>query len=314
MSQGPEIFPIELDEFESGRPKSLRTHMITTGYQPNSADRAGTVAVSGEYGPAPSKGRPRKGDRQNSFSSRSSSRQSSPARGIIKFTTSKSRSSSSDRPLRGTVAVTPSVGQNSFPIRDAEPMHGSSGYARPIFSEAEQRIIDKGKEVAIKAAEIERAEYQIRLQQQATAQSWERTQQREDHSKRMLQETQQVQHELENVKAAVAAEVQIVQVQVAAEKDSIAQGQQAVEAERQRTVEIQAEVERQVALKQRELADKEIRLSQESRVLAEERTNLEQWSHQQKAKELALAQAEIERKAQESPAKSPAKSTAFFPN
>ena len=92
--------------------------------------------------------------------------------------------------------MTPSAGQSNIPVQDAEPMHGISGNARPMFTEAEQRIIAKGNEVATKVAEIEREEYQVKLQQQATAQRWERTQQREDHSKRMLQESQQVQHEL----------------------------------------------------------------------------------------------------------------------
>ena len=189
--------------------------------------------------------------------------------------------------------MTPSAGQNNFPSQDAEPMHGNGGYARPMFTEAEQRIVAKGIEVATKAAEIERAEYQVKLQQQATAQSWERTQQRENHSKRMLQESQQVQHELENIKAAVAAEVQVVQVQVAAERDSITQRQQAVEADRQRTFEIQAEVERQVAIKQRELAEKEMKINQENRELAKERSMLEQTTR--KAKEMAQALVETEK-------------------
>ena len=75
------------------------------------------------------------------------------------------------------------------------------------------------------------------------------------------------------------------------------QRQQAIEAERQRTLEIQAEVERQVALKQRALADKEARVNQEDRALAKERSMLEQTSqhYQRKAKEIVQALVETER-------------------
>jgi acyl-CoA thioesterase FadM len=45
-------------------------------------------------------------------------------------------------------------------------------------------------------------------------------------------QSQQVQHALENAKATVAAEVQVVQAQVAAEKGRSARSQQEVEAER----------------------------------------------------------------------------------
>ena len=61
---------------------------------------------------------------------------------------------------------------------------------RPILREAEQRIIQKGAEVAEKAAEMQRAEHALLMQQQASAQSWERTQQREEASKRLLMQSQ----------------------------------------------------------------------------------------------------------------------------
>ena len=123
---------------EKGRPNSLHTKKPKTGYQPYSQ---------------------KKGNRQSSISPRSSSRSSSPAQSLVKIFIPEGRANNSDRSLRGTVAVTPSASQSNIPVQDAEPMHGRSGYARPVFTEAEQRIIAKGKEVATKAAEIERAEY-----------------------------------------------------------------------------------------------------------------------------------------------------------
>ena len=103
--------------------------------------------------------------------------------------------------------MTPSAGQNSFGLENVESVPGGSGFARPLFTEAEQKIIEQCEEVAVKAAEIERAEHQIKLQQQATAQSWERTQQREHTSKAMLQQSQSVQGELQDAKATVAEKI-----------------------------------------------------------------------------------------------------------
>ena len=112
-----------------------------------------------------------------------------------------------------------------------------------------------------------------------------------------MQESQQVQHELENVKAAVAAEVQVVQEQVAAEKDSIAQRQQAIEVDRQRTLEIQTAVERRVDIKQQELTDREGKINQEVRALAKDASMLEQRFQQiRHDEETAQAQMEAERK------------------
>ena len=55
----------------------------------------------------------------------------------------------------------------------------------------------------------------------------------------------------------------LLKVQVAAKKDSIAQRQQAIEFDRQRTQRNQAEVERRVAIKQQELTDREGKINQE---------------------------------------------------
>lgn len=246
--------------------RSLHTQLVETGYQAYADDskkNRGSVAETPDG--QTQRGRSRSPERRL-MSGRSSSM---PSR--LKL---RAGSSSDDQSARGTVAVTMSAGQGdvrqSLPTHGAEPMPRSSGTTRPIFTEAEQKIIEKGKEVAQKAVEVERAEYQVKLQQQATTESWNRTQQREEASKRMLLHGQQVQQELEQAKAAIVAETQVVEAQVAAEKDCLAQSQRAVEAERQRTLEIQAEVDRQVVHKQLELAEKEFRVAQESQTMARE--------------------------------------------
>jgi hypothetical protein len=83
-----------------------------------------------------------------------------------------------DRMMSGSVAVTPSCDLEQ-PQRLPKPgaSFGSRAGARLIFTEAEKIIIEKGREVAEKVVELQHAEHQLKQQQEATAQSWGRTQQ-----------------------------------------------------------------------------------------------------------------------------------------
>ena len=113
------------------------------------------------------------------------------------------------------------------PIRGGSVADTDSGeeFVRPVFSQAEQRIIDKGREVAEKAAEVQKAEYQVKLQQEAASQSWQKTQQREEASRRMFMQSQAAAADAEHAKAAVASEIQVVQAQVGAARAEVSKRQ-----------------------------------------------------------------------------------------
>jgi hypothetical protein len=118
----------------------------------------------------------------------------------------------------------------------------------------------------------------------------------------MLMQGQRTQLEIEQVKTNVAAEVQQVRVQVASAKEGLMRDHMAVEAERQRTAEVQAEVERQFAAKQQEIAEKEVRLAKEAEQIPKARAE----SDQRVAKVIAefearsaAAQAHVERERQQ---------------
>ena len=73
------------------------------------------------------------------------------------------------------------------------------GSRTQFFSEAERRIVQAGKEVAQKVVDIERAEHDVKLRQQATIDSWNRTQQREIRSREQERQNQEARAELERV-------------------------------------------------------------------------------------------------------------------
>ena len=78
-------------------------------------------------------------------------------------------------------------------------------------------------------------------------------------------------NEVEAATFATAADAQRMQSQFVAESENIRQNQQAVQLEKQRTLEIQAEVERQVVNKQKELFALERALASEREALARDR-------------------------------------------
>ena len=80
------------------------------------------------------------------------------------------------------------------------------GSRRQFFSEAERRIVQAGKEVAQKVVDIERAEQDVKLRQQATIDSWNRTQQREDRSRQQERENQHARADLGRAASSISAE------------------------------------------------------------------------------------------------------------
>ena len=273
-------FEDEIDRiFESDEAKdiSLHTQISQTGYQPYGVGQGvGSVAETCSFGPA-------RRQRSRSSGSRGSSRGSGsdlPECGSVALTAPAGSSSRSYQDLQKELQVMQATLQeHGIPIPEvmrAESLASSSGLPRPLFREAEAKIIQKGREVAEKVVEVQKMEHQAKLQQEATAQSWERTQQREEASNRMFEQGKQVQREVEQVKAAVVAEVQAIQSQVASENDRISQSQLAVDAERRRILDIQAEVEKQVAAKQQEFTEKEARLTKEAEQIAQIRAESDQ--------------------------------------
>ena len=125
---------------ETQNRQSLHTQIPKTGYQPYGQHIVGSVAETNSYGPVVS-------SRSRSSSSGKSSGQSSLAKsGVL---TDKRRGSESNLLESGSVALTAPEGSQS----------SSSGDKRRIFTEAEQKIIEKGLEVATKAAELQRVEH-----------------------------------------------------------------------------------------------------------------------------------------------------------
>jgi len=266
-----ELIESEFDKMMEVNPEqSLHTQISETGYQPYGEMKVGSVAETNLYGPVA---------RSRSSGSQQSSRSSSRV---------KRKGDESDPLESGSVALTaPEASQT-----------GSSESRKKMFTDAEKRIVEKGLEVAAKAAELQKAEHEMKLMQQASMASWERTQQREEASKRMLIQGQRTQLEIEQVKTNVAAEVQQVQAQVASAKEGLMRDHVAVEAQIQRTSDVQAEVERQFAAKQQEIAEKEVRLAKEAEQIAKARAE----SDQRVAKVIAefegrsaAAQAQVER-------------------
>ena len=119
---------------------------------------------------------------------------------------------------------------------------------------------------------------QLEQQQKAAEHSWAMTQQREKESLKMLQQSIQA-------RSQVAAEAQAIQSQLVEESSRLRGGQQAVEserqqtveiqqavdAERQRTIDVQAEIEKQLYLKQQEIAHEKAKIDAAAREVINEK-------------------------------------------
>ena len=249
---------------------TLHTQKSETGYQPYGADKGvGSVAETRSFGPVVKA-------RSRSSGSGGSSRCSGSdpvVSGSVALTAPAGSSNRSYQDLEKQVQIMQArLQEHGIPIPEvmqAESPPSSSGLPRPMFREAEAKIIQKGREVAEKAVEVQKLEHQVKLQQEAAAQSWERTQQREEASQRMFEQGRQAQREVEQTKAAVAAEVHAIQSHRASETARISQSQQTVEAERKRTLEIQAAIEREAAAKQHEILAKEAKIAEASFAVAQ---------------------------------------------
>ena len=150
----------------------------------------------------------------------------------------------------------------------------NDGQVRPEFSEAEQKILHKGWEVAEQPEEVGRAEHAVEQQRQATMGTWKRTEQREEASRRLMLQRQQTCQDAERAREATSQQIQVAQVQtqqaaqtaalqIEADRSKVAQQQQAVDIEKQRTLELQIEMDRRLATKQQEPADVQSRLESE---------------------------------------------------
>ena len=167
----------------------------------------------------------------------------------------------------------------------------SSSRARPLFIEAERRIIAKGEETALRAAAVQEAEANAQQQLRAQQQTWEALQVRAERDRQEVLNAQlTLQQEATQAENAIRQE----QERITAEQQRTMQAQLAIEQERTRTLEIQAEVERQVKAKELEMKSEADRLAYESAAVARARQECEQKVSQIRADYEALAKAQLQ--------------------